>query len=485
MKIVKTVASLFFVCISFADISGQDIIQPEAPVLEYVTVNPVNNVVTLRWSPSPSSDVTRYVVYTYANNTADAIDTINDPNAVSYVDIYSKARFRSISYVVAAMDAAKNISPLSNYLSTIYVTTQTDTCNNRINIGWTKCINDRHPAKEYIISCSIDGSASVAIDTADIDAVTYTINGYLPDSEYCFYLTAGSDEETVSVSNRQCAATGSQHAPAWTGINAIRIERSGITITGSFDPDSDITKFIAEKNDAGVWKTVDTGTGTGGSVVLSDINGDTATINLYHIAAINNCSGKVAISETVRNIVLSSSTEGTDIILRWNNPFVGEPALFTIHRNIGNGFEVVATGLTDTLFIDDYPAFAASVATGIIVYRVSGTRYDALPGTVESLSSAAQEQSIENIMAANAFTPDGDGRNDSFAPSLSFTPRSYEFTVMNRNGVVLFRTLNPGEGWDGHYHGSTVAAGAYLWTLVVKTPSGRSESRSGTVTLLP
>lgn len=50
----------------------------------------------------------------------------------------------------------------------------------------------------------------------------------------------------------------------------------------------------------------------------------------------------------------------------------------------------------------------------------------------------------------NAFTPDGDGKNDIFLPILNnFDPNEYEFLIFNRWGELIFQTDNLNVGWDG------------------------------------
>ena len=85
----------------------------------------------------------------------------------------------------------------------------------------------------------------------------------------------------------------------------------------------------------------------------------------------------------------------------------------------------------------------------------------------------------------NAFTPGkGDG-NALFSPEFSFIPGEYDFRVYSRNGRLLYRTSDPGEGWDGKYNGTPMPSGVYLWSFRIVTPSGRTVMRNGTVTILP
>jgi gliding motility-associated-like protein len=91
----------------------------------------------------------------------------------------------------------------------------------------------------------------------------------------------------------------------------------------------------------------------------------------------------------------------------------------------------------------------------------------------------------ENIYMPNAFTPGRGGENASFRPEFSFMPEGYDFRIYSRNGALIFRTTDHGEGWDGNFNGSPMPPGVYLWRLSLVTPSGRTEIRNGTVTILP
>ncbi|MEO8590359.1 MAG: CotH kinase family protein [Flavobacteriales bacterium] len=65
---------------------------------------------------------------------------------------------------------------------------------------------------------------------------------------------------------------------------------------------------------------------------------------------------------------------------------------------------------------------------------------------------------------ANAFTPNGDGINDSFQPIANVVDlATYELQVFDRWGGVIFETNDPWTGWDGTVGGSTVQDGVYVY----------------------
>lgn len=91
-----------------------------------------------------------------------------------------------------------------------------------------------------------------------------------------------------------------------------------------------------------------------------------------------------------------------------------------------------------------------------------------------------------SVFVPNAFTPDGDGINDEFKPSaLGVDLATYEFTVFDRWGEVIFSSNDPKKGWDGNLQGSPVKSDVYPWRLIYKEKySVERREQYGRVTLL-
>ena len=85
------------------------------------------------------------------------------------------------------------------------------------------------------------------------------------------------------------------------------------------------------------------------------------------------------------------------------------------------------------------------------------------------------------VYTPNAFTPDNDGLNDAWAPSIIGQDliASYECHIMNRSGHVLFFSEDPNEAWDGsnavtgeglHY---SSGGEVFAWRIAIKKKGGR------------
>ena len=71
------------------------------------------------------------------------------------------------------------------------------------------------------------------------------------------------------------------------------------------------------------------------------------------------------------------------------------------------------------------------------------------------------------VYAANAFTPNQDGLNESFRPFIDPEVQIdlYELSIYNRWGNLVFRTQDPNEGWDGSGRLRPQPEGTYVWQL--------------------
>ncbi|MDN3204164.1 gliding motility-associated C-terminal domain-containing protein [Algoriphagus sediminis] len=118
------------------------------------------------------------------------------------------------------------------------------------------------------------------------------------------------------------------------------------------------------------------------------------------------------------------------------------------------------------------------------VYEVSLTGYD-IYGCSSIETNVIQVNSpLEVVVIPNAFTPNGDGLNDTFMPKLRGIQEFY-LEVFNTWGESMFITSSPEDkGWDGTYKGQLSPPGNYLYKITYRTPAGESVHRTGGVTLI-
>lgn len=107
------------------------------------------------------------------------------------------------------------------------------------------------------------------------------------------------------------------------------------------------------------------------------------------------------------------------------------------------------------------------------------------------VSKGAPATDIENALVfPNAFSPDGDGVNETFRPyytvdKLSGEIEGYHLRIINRRGLLLFETFNPRHAWDGYFDNSLMPIGVYFYSVSYTLKgSNKKISSKGTITLL-
>ena len=103
--------------------------------------------------------------------------------------------------------------------------------------------------------------------------------------------------------------------------------------------------------------------------------------------------------------------------------------------------------------------------------------------------TAVSEQVVYNTKRCfaipNAFTPNGDGANDSFRPVfLGGAATIKEFVIYNRWGQKVFEATPTIQAWDGRTDDKLAPSDVYVYRLVVLFGNGEVETYSGDVTLL-
>jgi gliding motility-associated-like protein len=86
----------------------------------------------------------------------------------------------------------------------------------------------------------------------------------------------------------------------------------------------------------------------------------------------------------------------------------------------------------------------------------------------------------------NAFTPNGDGLNDVFRPTIVGYSIINTFEVYNRYGQLVYKAANNNNpGWDGTYNERPADVGVYYYRITYTSPmSDERQELNGDVTLL-
>ncbi|MEM1217561.1 MAG: PKD domain-containing protein [Bacteroidota bacterium] len=87
------------------------------------------------------------------------------------------------------------------------------------------------------------------------------------------------------------------------------------------------------------------------------------------------------------------------------------------------------------------------------------------------------------LFIPQAFSPNGDGKNDVFRPRGNFIDEVY-LIVYDRWGEKVFETRDPNGGWDGTYLGQRLTPDVYGYYLEINCLGGEVYIKKGNVSLL-
>lgn len=463
---------------------------PLPPVLRSVSVQPETGNTVFTWTSSPSSGIAAYILYSYRNGDATAIDTIRDPAATTYILSSTATKYFSVSYVIASMRLPRCTSIFSNVLNTVFNQAVIDTCLKKITINWNSYSSSPLRVTDYSVLMSVNGSAYNEIQRILPPTTGFVMADYVINADYCFVVRANLGNGAFSSSNKSCVLTKMKKPPNWINADEATVSEEGkIVLSFTIDPLSEIRQFsLEEKENDGNFREILKTTSQNGTVEYIDNQAKTNIINFYRLSAINSCNLPVTVSNLAANIVLSAKNSGNDIQFSWNpcDNWLGKVSDYRLFVNTGRGFEEKAViPASDTNYVMDYRQIMYDVSSNEVCYYIEASEI-ANPYGIAGKTRSAEicTSPSEIITVPNVFTPDNDLHNDLFKPVLSFTPSAYRLIISDRTGAVLFESRDFLEAWDGTHNGSPLAQGVYIWSLRCTNPSGKIISKTGTVTII-
>ena len=108
-------------------------------------------------------------------------------------------------------------------------------------------------------------------------------------------------------------------------------------------------------------------------------------------------------------------------------------------------------------------------------------------GCIDTASVTISINKNPSFEMPNAFTPDGDGLNDTFMAVGECHVSNFRLLIVDRWGKKVFETLNYRHGWDGRIRGQYAPPDVYGWYVAYdrfKHGSHRREVQRGSLTIL-
>jgi len=148
------------------------------------------------------------------------------------------------------------------------------------------------------------------------------------------------------------------------------------------------------------------------------------------------------------------------------------------------GDTVLLNAFTDT-------SFSYTWQDGSTQSYFSATQSGVYSVNVSNICGASQAQKTVNfqkcnfdLFIPNAFTPNGDGKNDLFKIRYIYPPSKFKINIYSRTGQQLFSSSDPSAEWNGNFKGKPQAVGTYIYEVEYFDHKNKYHLLKGTVELI-
>jgi gliding motility-associated-like protein len=467
---------------------------PLPPQFESVSINPSTGQVTIQWKLSPSKNVKGYIIFENLDVGNYSIDTVFDPTATAFSFSYSKVLGQAVRFVLATLDSAGNRSLRTDPAhKTIYTTLKYDSCNAQISVSWTKYQGWGSNLSRYRLVQYQNGTpVNIATGLSASDS-TYLVTNVSGGPNYCYYLVAERNDGVLVTSNMSCHQTFPDGLPANILANqAVFLSNNQVELQFTLDPNAPSKAYQLTSSDSknGNFIPIKQFKNLQGNQLITIDTLKSLSPRYYRLEALNSCGIGVKASNEATAMVPISSLGTNEITLVWNAYQNWPQGIqeYVIYRSIGSdGFQLLQTQSgTKTDYNDNISGLIGQQLSGNICYYVEAvSNLSSTSNTYRSRSATICVDITANVFIPDAFTPNGDGKNDDFKPSFAFLPGAYKIMIFNRSGFNVFESSDPMKGWDGKIsNGEKAPEGVYVYFITFTSGAGKTVEKKGNFSLI-
>ncbi len=501
-KLLFTVAFFWFA----SDIANAQLV-PAKPELYYVTVDIETGNDIIFWNPSPSNNVSYYIIAVPYYNPVNPFYELTpigqtlDSTVHFYINPNTESSLHSMGYTVWARNDLGGGSYYDGFWddppdSTIYLNARADSCFATIVLSWNDYNTWRGNIREFNIYRRLNPGVYLLLATVDGSTMTYNLSPVNPNETYELFIEAvHQDGVRRSTSNLSTVITDNDSSPAWINADYATISASN-TIDLSFTTDANAILSGYE-----LWRGTDLSRPASFSristfetrdnpILYTDNVPFTSNIYFYRLNAINDCNMTSTTSNLANNIILNGQQGNLQVVLNWNRyaDWQGGVDHYTVLRYDGlNDTQPLRRDVGLNLsFTDDLSGLMnpANPPPSTYCYQVVATeRRNAYNLNGTSTSNRVCFLLDPGVRMPNAFIPnDADAVNRIFEPVFMYQPEQYEMVIYNRLGLKIWEGKNT--GWDGTVNGEPVAEGIYLYHLRILNYTTDMQDVKGQVTVV-
>jgi len=450
--------------------------------------------VLIEWDPSPSPEVTSYIIYRVEDNGTFPIDTIF--GNTQFLDLTANENSQIESYFVVAVDPCDNTSIFGDAHSTVLLDFNLSTCDRQIVLNWEPYNSWSSGVEMQEIWVSINGAAPTPIATINGTADSFTIDQITDNANYEIFVQAIEQNNATVVARSNSISFNADISQPVEELSIVSIRTNldnEVEISWLWNPSAELTQYDVVQTDANgnsnffIQNPIPSPLPNSQTYLDMDIDGGEAIFS-YQISTIDDC-GDTVNSNSAKNIILTCRQNDNSINeINWSSFEMERASLNTykLFRVSTNSEELIAE-ITDgsTTFIDDFEATQGDQI--FCYYVIAEATLELLDGSMRDAFIQSNTCCIERaafVVTPNAFAPFG--KHSIFKPLVfnRSSLQSYQLNIWSRWGELIFSSSEPEIGWNGHKDGSPMPQGVYAFLISLKMNNGDEVQEKGSVLLL-
>jgi gliding motility-associated-like protein len=469
----------------------------------------INNQVQLNWYPSPSPEVTAYLILSDRDgfNSFDTVfgrlnttytDTKSDPGAVPV-----RYKVRALEYCESPLGLQGAATPDTSDHTTAFLRDikhqDIDSCNRTVLIRWDPYDVGSAEVVSYEVQKSVNGAPFTTEGTVTntttpppffftlsnipyLDTVTVRIAAYLPNG-------------SVSYSNERKFSANSIQPPVNDYLRNITVEGNNVIVEYRKDTlaSPDTTRILYRSGDGIVYTALNLrpDVSTRYIYLFTDENeGVNDNVYYYNLHLRDQCFQE-HITDTAVTLHLGVKTKSNnraDVV--WSGFDISNITFQHYRLEKITGGDTIAVGTfsrSEDKYLEQQLFDYAADSLQDVCYRITAVftnNNDPSPqAVIESHSNTVCVQPEPQAFVPQAFVPNG--TNNTFRPFLLYAKaENYDFKIFDRWFRLVYSTQDINARWDGMYNDKPAPLDGYIYIIRFTGKNNKEYTQTGTIMLL-
>ena len=430
--------------------------------------------VTINWDVAEVVNGQAFAIYHWENDKWVLIVDSLPADMRSYQDVKAHPFEHAERYSISTSIPGNPNAPLSAHHQTVFLQSgDYDKCQQSLTLNWSAYVGTS--VADYTIVGRQGKQPYQKLGTTT--QASFATEELVPGAEYNFMVVANLQNGQKSLSNiiSYTAFNPRQPDNSLVSIDTVLNRQGTVELHCRIDTAADLLGYSVIQNSDNLLN----------DSLIANISHSTFTFNadnanaIYTLAARGFCYEPLFSADDVQPLVIETDAAAEMVNLKWNRSLSNNEQ-YTLFCAIDGGAETeVQSALTETDTELNFNDLADERAQNFCI------RVEARDGERFSASNTVCVERKADLWLPTAFTPNGDGLNDTFGPVVkSAQITDFEFIVYDRYGGRVFVSTSPDNRWDGTHGGKQVAEGGYLYYLKAKLQNGQTIERKGSVNVV-